>query len=170
MIWMSKNLLTAHYMVSNDAQLDFLKKIRIMLFLVSGMIQANTYHYHCTTILFPNIYYFVCIAIRNDVDDEGSVTEMKFPGSTYTLLFTSPIMSIPFIFASMSTSLCYICLLLSLFNLFSESSPDNLFGVPAGVKPEVRGAQYVGVLVGKFFEFMSSACLFMRLIGVFYII
>jgi hypothetical protein len=80
-----------------------------------------------------HVFVFLLSAISGDAVDDEKVEPNNvrmnevFPSSTYTLLFTSNKASLAFVFAVMSTSLCYICLLLALFDLGQSSTRDNIF-------------------------------------------
>jgi hypothetical protein len=77
-------------------------------------------------------------------DDDRMDERGFFPPSTYSLLFTADIFSIPFAFAVLSTALCYICICLSLYSLLVGTTKRNPFNVPANVPVEVRVTQFVG--------------------------
>jgi len=97
-------------------------------------------------------------------DEEKSVfDERKYllPESTFSLLITHPPNSVPFMFAAFSMALSISCLTLTLLSSIQNGSRGNWLGIPGGVDPEVRAAQFLGKLVFQLFEgpFSNKSCL-----------
>lgn len=76
----------------------------------------------------------------------------ELPESTYTLLMTEHIASIPFVTGIIAAAFSLMCLVLAFMNEFDNRSDGNPFGMPAGVTPTVRLAQYLGVIIGVIME------------------
>ena len=57
-------------------------------------------------------------------------------------------MSIPFFTGIISGFLSVTCLTLAFKNELDNGSVGNPFGLPAGVRTEVRIAQYMGIIIG----------------------
>jgi hypothetical protein len=57
--------------------------------------------------------------------------------------------SIPFYAGIVASALSIMCLLLTLLDELQNKQPGNPLGVPAGLPPEVRMAQYLGIIIGK---------------------
>eukprot|EP00804_Cyclotella_cryptica_P027636 CCRYP_010264-RC/>CCRYP_010264-RC protein AED:0.05 eAED:0.05 QI:198/1/1/1/1/0.71/7/3229/113 len=79
---------------------------------------------------------------------EQSDTEEEFginlPHSTHSLLFTEPVLSLPFWFAASTASLSFFVMILALINNRSGSTENNVYSVPVNVSPAVRASQYCG--------------------------
>ena len=84
-------------------------------------------------------------------DTESAYTTDKFelPESTYTLLISEDIVSMPFIAGIIAWCMSLLCLVLVLLDELGNAEPWNPLGVPAGLQPEVRMAQYLGIIVGE---------------------
>ncbi|KAL7518889.1 hypothetical protein ACHAWX_003691 [Stephanocyclus meneghinianus] len=78
--------------------------------------------------------------------------EYTLPESTFSLLVTEHPLSSPFIFAVFTATLSLTCLGLVLADAVSKGTAGNRLNVPPGVSSAVRGAQFVGLLVGVLFE------------------
>eukprot|EP00804_Cyclotella_cryptica_P028546 CCRYP_014805-RA/>CCRYP_014805-RA protein AED:0.07 eAED:0.07 QI:185/0.75/0.88/1/1/0.88/9/2294/790 len=78
--------------------------------------------------------------------------EFTLPQSTFSLLVTEHPLSSPFIFAVFTATLSITCLGLVLADAVSNGTAGNRLNVPPGVSSAVRGAQFVGLLVGVLFE------------------
>ena len=75
---------------------------------------------------------------------EDKYDEYELPESTYTLLMTQPIISIPFATGLLGACLSLWYLALALKNELDNGEKGNPLGMPAGVQSEVRVAQYLG--------------------------
>jgi len=88
-------------------------------------------------------------------DEEKSVCDERkylLPESTFSFLITHPPNSFPFIFAAFSMALSTSCLSLTLASSIQNGSKWNWLGIPAGVGPEVRAAQFLGGFIIFFFN------------------
>ncbi len=81
---------------------------------------------------------------RNNIMDQ-----FELPESTYSLLLSAPFFSMPFGAGILAWALSLMCLLLVLLDELQNTEPGNPLGVPAGLPPEVRMAQYLGIIIGK---------------------
>jgi hypothetical protein len=75
--------------------------------------------------------------------------QFELPESTYSFLISAPIFSIPFNAGILASALSLMCLVLVLMDELQNNEPGNPLGVPAGLPPEVRMAQYLGIIIGK---------------------
>ena len=64
---------------------------------------------------------------------------LKFVHFLHDVTFTRPTFT-----HEPAAALSMMCLAIALKNELDSSSPGNPFGLPAGVQPEVRMAQYLG--------------------------
>ena len=78
--------------------------------------------------------------------------EYKLPESTYTLLITEPVFSLGFLIGVVAFGIAVLSLSLVLIAEWDNTSPDNRFGVPAGVNTEVQIVQYLSVVIGVLME------------------
>lgn len=86
----------------------------------------------------------------NDIPNANAAVDVfELPQSTYSLVIASDICSIPFNSALLALGLALVCLVLTLLNELENKEPGNPWGVPAGLAPEVRFAQYLGIIIGK---------------------
>ena len=76
-----------------------------------------------------------------------------FPESTYTLMITEGVLSLPFAVGLVTTSTSLMCLGITLKYELDNASDGNPYGMPAGVPAEVRMAQFLGIVVGEYFDF-----------------
>ena len=87
---------------------------------------------------------------KNDSPNANAAVDVfELPESTYSLVIASDICSIPFNSALLALGLALVCLVLTLLNELENKEPGNPWGVPAGLAPEVRFAQYLGIIIGK---------------------
>lgn len=86
-------------------------------------------------------------------DDENRITnsqldrlsdEYVLPESTYTLLMTEKLLSIPFFTGIIAVVLCMWSLMLAFVDEKDNGTSSNPLGLPAGVRTPVRMAQYLG--------------------------
>lgn len=82
-------------------------------------------------------------------DSPNAVDVFELPESTYSLIIAADICSIPFNSALLALGLALTCLVLTLLNELENKEPGNPWGVPAGLAPEVRFAQYLGIIIGE---------------------
>ena len=81
-------------------------------------------------------------------DDMGErERDYALPDSTFTLIITEKVASVPFAFAICATSLSVLCLSLTLAEAMSKATRRNKLGMPLGVSKTVTAAQFVGILV-----------------------
>ena len=81
-------------------------------------------------------------------DDMGErERDYALPDSTFTLMITEKVTSVPFAFAICATSLSVLCLSLTLAEAMSKATRRNKLGMPSGVSKTVTAAQFVGILV-----------------------
>ena len=81
-------------------------------------------------------------------DDMGErERDYALPDSTFTLMITEKVASVPFAFAICATSLSVLCLSLTLAEAMSKATRRNKLGMPLGVSKTVTAAQFVGILV-----------------------
>ena len=81
-------------------------------------------------------------------DDMGErERDYALPDSTFTLMITEKVTSVPFAFAICATSLSVLCLSLTLAEAMSKATRRNKLGMPLGVSKTVTAAQFVGILV-----------------------
>ena len=73
----------------------------------------------------------------------SSIKAFELPESTYTLMITTKVLSISFLAAIVACFLSVYCLTIVLINELDKGDVDNPLGLPAGVNPEVRMAQYL---------------------------
>lgn len=74
------------------------------------------------------------------------------PESTFTLLITEPVLSPGFLIGVVAVGICVLSLTLVLISEWDNTSPENRFGVPAGVSKEVQVVQYLSVVIGVLME------------------
>ena len=92
--------------------------------------------------------------LQFDDDDEKSnhqsqelpeVPELtQLPTSTYSLLITEPVFSKGCAFGIVTALLSMTCLVMTLIYSFDQGDDKNPWGLPVGVVPIVRGAQFLG--------------------------
>ncbi|KAL7478407.1 hypothetical protein ACHAW6_004170 [Cyclotella cf. meneghiniana] len=90
-------------------------------------------------------------------DDDGSTKcdlydAFELPESTFTLLITHKVLSVPFFTGLIACALALMCLILVLINEIEKGTIDNPFALPAGVTTGVRMAQFVGIIIGVLME------------------
>jgi hypothetical protein len=93
-----------------------------------------------------------CTTTNNNDNSNNNIVVMdrfELPESTYSLLITENMCSIPFYAGIVASALSIMCLLLTLLDELQNKQPGNPLGVPAGLPPEVRMAQYLGIIIGK---------------------
>ena len=73
--------------------------------------------------------------------------DYALPDSTFTLMITEKVASVPFAFAVCATTLSVLCLYLTLAEAVSKATQRNKLGIPKGVSKTVNAAQFVGILV-----------------------
>ena len=73
--------------------------------------------------------------------------DYALPDSTFTLMITEKVASVPFAFAVCATTLSVLCLSLTLAEAVSKATQRNKLGIPKGVSKTVNAAQFVGILV-----------------------
>ena len=73
--------------------------------------------------------------------------DYALPDSTFTLMITEKVASVPFAFAVCATTLSVLCLSLTLAEAVSKATHRNKLGIPKGVSKTVNAAQFVGILV-----------------------
>ena len=86
-----------------------------------------------------------------DYIPEGTKTTIRYelPESTYSLLISEPIFSVPFNVGLLASTLSLMCLTLVLLDEFDKKAPGNTLGLPAGLHPSVQVAQYLGIIIGE---------------------
>jgi len=83
---------------------------------------------------------------------EAMYDEYELPESSYSLLMTEKILSVPFFTGIFSAFLSMFALILALKNELDNGERGNFLGLPAGVPEEVRLAQYFGIFIGVLME------------------
>lgn len=83
---------------------------------------------------------------------EAMYDEYELPESSYSLLMTEKIVSVPFFTGIFSAFLSMFALILALKNELDNGEQGNFLGLPAGVPEEVRLAQYFGIFIGVLME------------------
>ena len=73
--------------------------------------------------------------------------DYALPDSTFTLMITEKVASVPFAFAVCASTLSVLCLSLTLAEAVSKATHRNKLGIPKGVSKTVNAAQFVGILV-----------------------
>lgn len=68
----------------------------------------------------------------------------ELPESTYTLLIAEKVMSVSFTVGLVASAISLMSLIIVLVNELDNGTDDNPFGLPAGVSPQVRMAQFLG--------------------------
>jgi hypothetical protein len=76
--------------------------------------------------------------------------KFPLPESTYTLLITERILSMPFVVGIIAVVVSLMCLSITLKNELGNKKDGNPYGLPAGVPTEVRIAQFLGIIIGKY--------------------
>lgn len=76
----------------------------------------------------------------------------QLPESTYSLLITEPTFTKAYTFGIVTALLSMTCLAMTLIYSFDQGDDSNPWGLPVGVDKRVRGAQFLGVIVGVFME------------------
>lgn len=76
----------------------------------------------------------------------------ELPQSTYTLLIAEPFISRSFLMGIVAAGLSVMSLVIVLINEIDNGTADSPYGLPAGVTPYVRMAQYLGVIIGVLME------------------
>ncbi|KAL7516968.1 hypothetical protein ACHAWX_001938 [Stephanocyclus meneghinianus] len=94
-----------------------------------------------------NVDTFLPTAINDDRLKSSLHDAYELPESTFTLLITHNIFSVPFFTGLIASALALMCLVLVFINELDKGTIDNPFSLPAGVTTEVRMAQFVGVLM-----------------------
>ncbi|KAL7552484.1 hypothetical protein ACHAWF_015731 [Thalassiosira exigua] len=84
--------------------------------------------------------------------DAWKFDSYELPKSTFTWLITEPCASPPFFAALSALALCLTSLIIVLCNELNNTSDLSPYGLPAGVRPEVIVAQYVGIMIGVLME------------------
>jgi hypothetical protein len=76
----------------------------------------------------------------NDTDatKDSDGTELTFPESTHSFLFTEPITSFPFLFSLLIVTMSFACLIIALIDNIKHND------IPVNVDSSVRAAQYMG--------------------------
>ncbi|KAL7521761.1 hypothetical protein ACHAWX_006442 [Stephanocyclus meneghinianus] len=81
---------------------------------------------------------------QEDAKDEFVI---NLPHSTHSLLFTEPVLSLPFWFAVSTAGLSFFVMVLALINNKSGSTETNVYSIPVNVSPTVRASQYCALLM-----------------------
>jgi hypothetical protein len=68
--------------------------------------------------------------------------------STFSLLLSEEVGTIPHTFALATSALSILCLVLALWSALTKGTKNNPFGLPVGVGSQVHIAQYAGLLIG----------------------
>ena len=76
----------------------------------------------------------------------------NLPESTFTLLITEPVFSPGFLVGALAAGICVLSLSLVLISEWDNTSPENRFGVPAGVSLEVEIVQFLSIIIGVLME------------------
>jgi len=74
------------------------------------------------------------------------------PSSTYTLIITEKIFSLPFLVGLIALGMSLTMLIIVMISELDDGSNRNPLGVPAGVEITCRIAQYLGVIIGVLME------------------
>ena len=95
-------------------------------------------------------------------DERGWLEEdILLPQSSHSWLFTARVCSLPFSTAVGIVALSYAALLLSFSNLLEQGEPGKLLGIPCQVKPSVRIAQYLAMIIALIMEEEIPQALFL---------
>ena len=73
----------------------------------------------------------------------------QFPESTYTLLITENILSMPTVVGVITVAISLMALGITLKNELDNATDGNPYGMPPGVVTEVRIAQFLGIIIGE---------------------
>ncbi|KAL7534025.1 hypothetical protein ACHAXR_005587 [Thalassiosira sp. AJA248-18] len=79
-------------------------------------------------------------------EEEGALDPIQLPQSTHSLLFTSPVFSLPFAFAVGILAISFLCLGLAFANTLQTND------IPVNVSWGVRGAQYLSIIIALLME------------------
>ena len=100
----------------------------------------------------------------NDTDEEFGI---YLPHSTHSLLFTEPVLSLPFWFAVSTASLSFFVMLMALLNNRSGSTESNVYSVPVNVSPSVKASQYCGQWYNDFVRYFTTLAVKLKLLITF---
>lgn len=103
-----------------------------------------------------NVDTFLPTAINDDRLKSSLHDAYELPESTFTLLITHNIFSVPFFTGLIASALALMCLVLVFINELDKGTIDNPFSLPAGVTTEVRMAQFVGETLQSFNTVLCS--------------
>lgn len=78
--------------------------------------------------------------------------QIKLPESTFSLLIVATPWSASTLLAFVTVCISLTCLVLTLIYSFTQGNEINPLGLPVDVSPIVRGAQFLGVLIGVLME------------------
>jgi len=96
--------------------------------------------------------------------------KFPLPESTYTLLITERVLSMPFVVGMITVAGSLMCLGITLMNELDNEEDGNKYGLPAGVPKAVRIAQFLGIIIGEYhliflscFNALSATCLLLTI-------
>ncbi len=131
--------------------------------------RRNSYYVEVGNIEIPSVLAEEEVGVKkgNDVvpSDSGGVEEIDdtkrrrrrssscpnhtaLEQSTFSLLLSEEVGTIPHTFALATSALSILCLVLALWSALTKGTKNNPFGLPVGVGPQVHIAQYAGLLIG----------------------
>eukprot|EP00577_Skeletonema_sp_RCC1716_P005244 CAMPEP_0113387154 /NCGR_PEP_ID=MMETSP0013_2-20120614/8386_1 /TAXON_ID=2843 ORGANISM="Skeletonema costatum, Strain 1716" /NCGR_SAMPLE_ID=MMETSP0013_2 /ASSEMBLY_ACC=CAM_ASM_000158 /LENGTH=769 /DNA_ID=CAMNT_0000270033 /DNA_START=12 /DNA_END=2318 /DNA_ORIENTATION=+ /assembly_acc=CAM_ASM_000158 len=90
--------------------------------------------------------------IRRKKECPWKYKKFPFPESTYTLLITERVLSMPFVVGMITVAGSLMCLSITLMNELDNREDGNHYGLPAGVPKAVRIAQFLGIIIGVLME------------------
>ncbi len=82
-------------------------------------------------------------------DGTSTTIQYELPESTYSLLISADVFSLPFNVGLLACTLSLMCLSLVLADEFDKKNPGNSLVLPAGLHPSVQVAQYLGIIIGR---------------------
>jgi len=88
--------------------------------------------------------------IRRKKECPWKYKKFPFPESTYTLLITERVLSMPFVVGMITVAGSLMCLSITLMNELDNREDGNKYGLPAGVPKAVRIAQFLGIIIGEY--------------------
>jgi hypothetical protein len=82
----------------------------------------------------------------DNTSDESPEDSFGLPQSTHTLLFSEPMLSLPFAFATVILIMSALCLVLAFSDKFKSGR------IPVNVTPAVKVAQYLSIFISILME------------------
>ena len=101
-------------------------------------------------------------SIRRRKEKPWKYQRYPFPESTYTLLITENILSMPTVVGVITVAISLMALGITLKNELDNAEDGNPYGMPPGVVTEVRIAQFLGIIIGEYDIISSHVDVYVR--------